>query len=281
METTEKFRALEQYLSGLLQEDVALAFSGGVDSALLLHMCRDAALRHGTRVHAFTVHSDMHPVADIGSARKTAEEAGVELTVLNVNELEEAGIKNNPPDRYYRCKYALFGKIRRAAAEMGIRTVLEGTNEDDLHAYRPGIRALKELSVISPLALFHITKEEVRKMAAGKGISVAGRPSSPCMATRFPYGTELSYDKMRRVDEAENWLRSRGFVNVRVRVHGEIARIETDASGLERMIGIRRSVVETLKGMGFPYVTLDLEGFRSGSMDIHLFENVRTEDAHV
>ena len=280
MGTVDRFQALEQYLSELLTEDVALAFSGGVDSSLLLYLCRDAARRHGTRVHAFTVHSDMHPVTDIGAARKTAGEAGVELTVLRVDELREAGIRNNPPDRCYRCKYTLFDKIRQEASRMGISIVLEGTNEDDRHVYRPGIRALEELSILSPLAHFHITKEEVRQMAAERGISVARRPSSPCMATRFPYGTELSYEKMQAVDEAEEWLRKQGFSNVRVRVHGDIARIEIDTEDLGRILQTRSEVVEKLKGKGFPYVTLDLEGFRSGSMDIHIIDEGRTDDAH-
>lgn len=281
METVDKFRALERYLAELLQEDVAVAFSGGVDSALLLHLCRDAARLHGTRVHAFVVHSDMHPVRDVEAARKLAGEAGVELTVLNVDELEEAGIRNNPPDRCYRCKRTLFGKIKREAAARGISNVLEGTQEDDLHVYRPGIRALQELSILSPLARFRITKEEVREWAAKKGVSVARRPSSPCMATRFPYGTELTYEKMRTVDAAEAWLRAQGLSQVRLRVHGDIARLETGVGDFGRILEIRPSAVDKLKGMGFPYVTLDLEGFRSGSMDIHLIKEGRTDDAYV
>ena len=270
METRDKYLALKDFLSDILREDVAVAFSGGVDSALLLHLCREAARQHGTRVHAFTVHSGMHPLADMGSARESAAAAGVEHTVLAVDELEEAGIRNNPPDRCYRCKYALFDRIRREAAARGISRVLEGTNEDDLHVYRPGIRALKELGIISPLARFHITKKEVREIAAGLGIDVARRPSSPCMATRFPYGTTLTYEAMHRVDEAESRLRSLVPGNVRVRVHGDIARVETDADCFERMMQMRQEVVEELKGLGFTYVTLDLEGFRSGSMDINL-----------
>ena len=270
METKNKYLALKAFLSELLKEDVAVAFSGGVDSALLLHLCRDAALQHGTRVHAFTVHSEMHPLADIDSARKSAVDAGVGHTVLAVDELEEAGIRNNPVDRCYRCKVTLFNRIRREAAAMGINQVIEGTNEDDLHVYRPGIKALNELGIISPLAHFHITKEEVREIAAVLGIKVAKRPSSPCMATRFPYGTALTYEYMRRVDEAETWLRSLGLGNVRVRVHGDIARVETDVDDFDRIMQMRSTVVDELKKKGFPYVTLDLEGFRSGSMDINL-----------
>lgn len=270
MDIKDKALALEGYLSGLLEEDVAIAFSGGVDSTLLLYLCHEASLRHGTKVHAYTVHSDMHPLGDIDHARRIAAEAGVEFSELSVDELAEAGIRNNPPDRCYLCKFALFSKIKDKASGQGIVHVVEGTNEDDLHVYRPGLRALKELGIISPLAKFNITKAEVRAMAAERGISVARRPSSPCMATRFPYGTALTYEKMRLVDEAETWLRAQGFSNVRVRVHGDIARIETDADNLERILQIRGAVIDVLKSKGFPYVTLDLEGFRSGSMDIHI-----------
>ena len=270
MDVKDKSLALKARLNELLKEDVAIAFSGGVDSTLLLSLCKEASLRHGTNVHAFTVHSDMHPLGDIGHARKIAAEAGVEFAELSVDELAEAGIRNNPPDRCYLCKRALFSKIKDKAALKGISHVIEGTNEDDLHVYRPGLRALKELGILSPLAELHITKAEVRAMAAERGLSVASRPSSPCMATRFPYGTALTYEQMRRVDEAETWLRSQSFANVRVRVHGDIARIETDAADLGRILQMRDAVVTELKGKGFPYVTLDLEGFRSGSMDIHI-----------
>ncbi len=273
MDDRGKFLELEAYLRDLLKEDVAIAFSGGVDSALLLRMCREAAASNGTRVFAYTVHSDMHPVADIDHARRQALAEGVEHTVVHVDELGEAGIADNPPDRCYRCKSTLFGKIRRSAEEKGVRHIIEGTNEDDLHVYRPGLKALGELSILSPLARFHITKVEVRAEAARRGLPVATRPSSPCMATRFPYGTRLSYDAMRRVDEAESWLRGQGFATVRVRVHGDIARIETDVECLPRLLAMRRDVIGKLKENGFKYITLDLEGFRSGSMDIDLKKN--------
>ncbi len=270
MDTKDRYHALEDYLKDLLKEDVAIAFSGGVDSTLLLHMCIEAAKKNGTHVYAYTVHSDMHPLADIGHAKRYAMDAGVIHTVLTVDELNEAGIRNNPTDRCYRCKYALFSKIKKTAAGLGIRNIIEGTNEDDLHVYRPGLKALSELSILSPLAHFHITKDEVRYLAGQKGISVAKRPSSPCMATRFPYGTLLTYDLMKKVDKAEASLREMGFTNVRVRVHGNIARIETDPDFMGPILQMRSALVSGLKEIGVDYVTLDLEGFRSGSMDINI-----------
>ena len=146
---------------------------------------------------------------------------------------------------------------------------MDCTNEDDLHVYRPGLRALAEFGVESPLARCGVTKEEVRALAAEYGISAAGRPSTPCMATRLPYGSLLSYELLDRIAAGEEWMR--GLLgertNIRLRVHGEIARIETDESGMELLLRERKNVVRKLQELGFPYITLDLEGFRSGSMD--------------
>ena len=179
-------------------------------------------------------------------------------------------------DRCYLCKKCLFRKLIAKAEELGARTVLDGTNADDLTVYRPGIRALRELGVISPLAELGITKAEVRQIAAEYGLSVSGRPSTPCMATRFPYGTELDYDMIRRVEEGEAWLRAQGFYNVRLRVHGGIARIEVDPESMTELVKIREELLKKMSGYGFDYVTLDLAGFRSGSMDIHI-EQARKE----
>lgn len=149
-----------------------------------------------------------------------------------------------------------------------MKTVLEGTNEDDLHVYRPGIRAVRELGVLSPLAEAGLTKQEVRRMAAEYGISVAARPSAPCLATRFPYGTALSLPELKRVEKGEAYLRSLGFRNVRLRVYGCLVRIEVDAEDLEGLLDRRLEAAAFLKELGYQYVTLDLEGFRSGSMDM-------------
>lgn len=291
---TEKGDALRKKLEQLASGHIALAFSGGVDSSLLLFMCCEAAKKTGKKVHAVTIHTRLHPVKDLETAARVAAEAGARVTtatgpaavaeagaaagaasvvehhVLYLDELEEAGIRFNPVDRCYLCKKCLFQKLIGKAEALGARTVLDGTNADDLKVYRPGIRALHELGVISPLAELGITKAEVRQLAAEYGLSVSGRPSTPCMATRFPYGTELDYDRIRLVDEGETWLRDQGFYNVRLRVHGRVARIEVDPESMPALIAMREKVLQKMAGCGFDYVTLDLSGFRSGSMDLHL-----------
>ena len=287
---TEKRDALRKKLEQLASGHIALAFSGGVDSSLLLFMCCEAAKKTGKKVHAVTIHTRLHPVKDLETAARVAAEAGARVTtaagpaavaeagaasvvehhVLCLDELEEAGIRFNPVDRCYLCKKCLFQKLIGKAEALGARTVLDGTNADDLKVYRPGIRALHELGVISPLAELGITKAEVRQLAAEYGLSVSGRPSTPCMATRFPYGTELDYDRIRLVDEGETWLRDQGFYNVRLRVHGRIARIEVDPESMPALVAMREKVLQKMAGCGFDYVTLDLAGFRSGSMDLHL-----------
>jgi len=186
---------------------------------------------------------------------------------LKIDELGEADIAENPVERCYRCKRYLFKKILKEADRLGVSRVIEGTNADDLHVYRPGIRAVRELGIISPLADIGITKEEVRLMAREYGISVAEKPSVPCLATRFPYGTHLTGEKLQKVEEGERFLKALGLYNVRLRVHGEIARIEVDRQDMPLLMGQKDLAVEYLKKLGYTYITLDLEGFRSGSMD--------------
>ena len=270
MKYREKKQKLIQYLSELVTDDTAIAFSGGVDSSLLLKICCDQAKKTGSKVYAITLHTMLHPAADLEIAARVAKEAGAIHLVLHIDELNEAGIRFNPVDRCYLCKKCLFQKLQEKAKEHGVRQILEGTNADDLQVYRPGIRAVRELGVLSPLAKYDFTKEEVRRLAEEYHISVANRPSTPCMATRFPYGTELSYDRIKDVESGEEWLREKGFYNVRLRVHDKIARIEVDQESMESLLSIREDVLQELSRYGYDYITLDLMGFRSGSMDIHL-----------
>lgn len=254
-------------------QDVMIAFSGGVDSSLLLKAACEAAKKTGKTVCAVTMQTRLHPVKEILEAQNICEAIGAVHMVIAVDELEEAGIIDNPPERCYLCKKHLFAKMRERASELGIDIILEGTNEDDLHVYRPGIRALRELQIISPLAEAGFTKEEVRRMAGEYGLKAALKPSVPCLATRFPYGTLLTYEKMEQVEKGEAYLKGLGLYNVRIRVHDTVARIEVDVDQFADLLAHKREVVNYLKELGYVYITLDLEGFRSGSMDMKLSEN--------
>ena len=256
----------------LASEDICLAFSGGVDSSLLLKVAADAAAETGKKVYAVTFDSRLHPSCDLRIARQVAGELGGIHQVMEVDELEQEEIRMNPVNRCYLCKRHLFMTLKKLAGEKGVRRILDGTNEDDMHVYRPGIRALKELGIISPLAELHITKEAVKGMASEYGISVASRPSTPCMATRLPYNTRIDYDVLDRIAQGEAYLRDVLPGNVRLRLHGGIARLEVDNEAFARLLDRRADVVRQLKGLGFTYVALDLEGFRSGSMDVGITE---------
>lgn len=272
----EKVENLKKEIASYVSDDVVIAFSGGVDSSLLLKTACDVSKAAGQgKVYGILLHTMLHPSGDVRKAREVAQEAGAEFLVLKLDELEAAGIENNPADRCYRCKKYLFGELRKKAEELGIRNILEGTNEDDLHVYRPGIRAVRELGIISPLADAGFSKEEVRRLAKEYGISVSDRPSTPCLATRFPYGSRLSYEDMRRVEKGEEHLKGLGFYNVRLRVHKDIVRIEVDSDDLESLMNFREEITAYLKDLGYTYVTLDLEGFRSGSMDVSIIPHLK------
>lgn len=260
-------RKLEEKLAELTREDVCLAFSGGVDSSLLLKILADEAVHTGKKVYAVTFDTRLHPSCDLEIASKVAKELGGIHEVISVDELEQEEIRNNPVNRCYLCKRRLFLGLQEFAGEKGIRYILDGTNEDDMHVYRPGIQALKELGIISPLADLHIAKAEVKALAAGYGISVASRPSTPCMATRLPYNTQIDYEVLGRIAEGEAYLRGLVSGNVRLRLHGEIVRIEVDLERIPLLLERQKQVAVRLKALGFLYITLDLEGFRSGSMD--------------
>lgn len=269
---------LEARMRKLAAGDICLAFSGGVDSSLLLKAAVDAAEETGKKVYAVTFDSRLHPACDLEIAGQVAKELGGIHQVIQIDELEQADIRMNPENRCYLCKRRLFSCLKEFAEERKITCILDGTNEDDLHVYRPGIQALGELGIISPLAELHITKAEVKALASMYGISVASRPSTPCMATRIPYGMELNYDILARIGEGEAFLRKMFSGNVRLRLHKNVARIELDPECLEQAVMKREQVISRLKELGFSYVTLDLEGFRSGSMD--LFAEKNTQDAH-
>lgn len=268
----EHHEKLKEILREYAENDVMVAFSGGVDSSLILKLTCEAARETGKNVYAVMLHTMLHPSGEVIEARKTAEEMGAIFLVLQVDELENAGIEENPVNRCYLCKKYLFQKLQEKAQELQVTEVLEGTNEDDMHVYRPGIAAVRELGIRSPLLEAGLTKREVRAMAGKYQMEVSTKPSTPCLATRFPYGTALTYEAMRRVEQGEEFLKTLGFYNVRLRVHGDIARIETDKEAFGRLLEQKEEIIAALKKLGYQYITIDLEGFRSGSMDDQISE---------
>lgn len=259
---------LEQMMADYAKEDICLAFSGGVDSSLLLKVAADAAGKTGKTVYAVTFDSRLHPSCDLEIAARVARELGGVHKVVSVNELEQEEIRFNPVNRCYLCKKKLIQSLKDYAGEKNIPYIMDGTNEDDLHVYRPGIKALRELGIISPLADLHITKAQVKELASWYGISVASRPSAACMATRLPYHTEIDYDVLSRIGKGEEFIRSLVKGNVRLRLHKDIVRIEVDQDAMGDLMKKSREIILYLKELGFTYITMDLEGFRSGSMDV-------------
>lgn len=267
---SEKRKQLLHIMQEYARQDVMVAFSGGADSSLLLQIACEQAKKYGTQVYAITIQTALHPVTEATEAKQAAEAMGAIHHIIKANELAEAGIENNPTDRCYRCKHYMFSKVKALAAELQVPTIMEGTNSDDLQQYRPGLLAIKELGLKSPLAEANFTKAQVRKMAAEYKLAAAEKPSAPCLATRFPYGTKLTYGEMQRVDAIENTLHTMGFYNVRARIHGDLVRLEVDAEAIPQLAARRQEIIRLVKAQGYAYVCADLEGFRSGSQDIHI-----------
>ncbi len=261
---------LEALLGEYTKKDIMVAFSGGVDSSLLLAIACAKARENKTKVYACTFRSVLQPAKEIAEAKEVAEKFGAVHQAITMERLTDAGIEKNPLNRCYLCKKYMFQKVTEAASEKGILLVTEGTNADDQNKYRPGRKALQELGVVSPLLLAGCTKQDVRKLAAQYGIQAASKPSSPCMATRFPYGTELTEEEIQKAEKVEAFLRESGFWNVRARIHGSLVRLEVDAGEIGKLVQKKDSLLPRIKALGYHYVTADLEGFRSGSLDVGL-----------
>ena len=263
----DKLNGLRRMLEGLRADGVCAAFSGGVDSALLLTVLSELHEQKPFPLLAVVFSTAFHTAEETASAMKLAESLGVPVELVKRDVLSDQVLRENPKDRCYHCKRNLFSEMKRIAAEHGIRNLVDGTNADDTKVYRPGRKALEELGVLSPLALCGFTKDEIRAAARELLVPVADKPSTPCLATRFPYGTLLTDDALRNVERGEAFLRELGMKVVRLRVHGNAARIETDPDGFELATAKRFEIAFGLREAGFPYAALDLEGFRSGSMD--------------
>ena len=245
---------------------VMVAFSGGVDSTFVLKVAHETI---GARVLALTTTSPTMPAQDRESALAMARQFGVRHLVIESNELEVPGYAANPINRCYLCKHNLFTVCEAKAAELGIEEIVDGLNLDDLHDYRPGIKAAFEKRVRHPLVEAELSKAEIRELSRATGLATWDRPASPCLSSRFPYGTEITPDGLSKVEAGEQLLHAIGFRIARVRYHGEIARLEVEQSEIARIFepAIRDRIDREFKKIGFRFVTVDLKGFRSGSLN--------------
>jgi uncharacterized protein len=265
---TVELEAKVTRLRGRLGElDSALvAFSGGVDSTFLLRVAHEVL---GTRCLALTTLSPTTPVEDANDAKQFAAAIGVAHVLVETNELDVPGYAENAPNRCFFCKDNLFTICADEAARRGIAVVIDGANLDDLTDHRPGLVAAAQQGVRHPLVEAELTKADIRTASRTLGLSTWDRPASPCLSSRFPYGTRITTERLTRVAAAEAFLRARGFHQLRVRFHDSVARIEVDADAMARFLDptLRDAVVAELRRLGFGYVTLDLQGFRSGSLN--------------
>ena len=264
MNIDEKYQKLQEYLKSL--GSVAIAFSGGVDSTFLLKTAHDVL---GSRVIAVTARSCSFPERELREARKFCEEQGITHVICDSEELNIEGFRKNPVNRCYLCKRELFEKIWAIAREKHLETVAEGSNTDDNGDYRPGLIAVAELNVKSPLREAELCKEEIRELSRRMGLSTWDKQSFACLSSRFVYGETIDEKKLGMVDQAEQLLLDLGFRQVRVRIHGMMARIEVLPEELPRIVekNFREQITEKFRELGFSYVTLDLEGYRTGSMN--------------
>jgi uncharacterized protein len=243
---------------------VVVAFSAGVDSTLLLYAARQAL---GDRVLAATGLSETYPDEEIAEARQLAEELGVRHVFVRTEELTDPRYTMNSHQRCFFCKNELYGKLRALADAEGFAAVADGTNADDLSDYRPGLRAARELGVVHPLAEVGLTKQEIRELSRIFGLRTWDKPALACLSSRFPYGTPITVGKLKQVAAAERALRELGFRAFRVRHHDTLARLELQPEDISRAIELRTQIVERLRAVGYEFVTLDLEGYRTGSFN--------------
>lgn len=262
-ELQHKQDILEAYLQGL--GSVMLAFSGGVDSTYLLHEARKVL---GDKAMAVTMKLASVPEREVSDAIDFCEKEGIRHKVVSMDQFGIEGFAENPENRCYLCKHFLFSNLKKLALEEGFDYVIDGTNMNDASQYRPGLKALSELEIKSPLRYAELYKADIRELSKEAGLSTWSKPSFACMATRFPYGQTITADKLSMVEKAEDYLFSKGFTQLRVRIHdGNMARIEVVPAEFLKLFGIHNEVLRVFKSLGFTYVTMDFEGYRMGSMD--------------
>ena len=266
-ETEKAFNSLKNYLSSL--ESAAVAYSGGVDSTLLLYT---ASIIPGLKLKAYTVRNAMIPEEEVTAAVNTAEQFGIDHQVIDIDILSFEKITSNTPERCYHCKTVILKETIKSAAAHGISVILEGTHSGDMNDYRPGLKAINELGVISPLRNSGFDKKRIYELSAYLNLPTSGKESYPCLATRIPYGTRIKLEDLKRAEQAEKIIASFGFRRIRARIHGDILRIEIDEKMIPDIASepVRQQVYSALREAGFTYVTLDLQGYRTGSMNLQI-----------
>ena len=270
MTLTQKQNKLEAHLKDL--ESVVVAFSGGVDSSLVLAMSLSSLGRKNTL--AVTAQSESLAERELVAAKKLAESLGAEHLILRTNEMDSPEYRANPINRCYHCKSELYAKLSAIARERNIAHIVNGINRDDLGDHRPGIVAAKEFGVVSPLAQADFNKNDIRELSRQIGLPNWEKPAMPCLSSRVPYGEPVSPEKLSMIERAEDLLLSLGFTELRVRHHGDIARIELKKNDMPRILqeSVAAVIQERFKQIGFKFVALDLEGFRSGRLNEGLTE---------
>ena len=261
----DSFNKLEQLKKDLKEMgSVAIGFSGGVDSSFLLKVATDAL---GENVLAITVNSILHPKRELSDAIQFVKQVNAHHIVIDVDVNEIGDIIENPENRCYFCKKHIFSKIKNVANREKISHVLDASNYDDLEDYRPGMKALDRLSVVSPLVDVKIGKNEIRELSKQMNLDTWDKPSFACLASRFPYGVKITKSRLEQIEKAESFLLSLGTKQFRVRYHDEVSRIEVPKNDFEIVLDNSSKIVKKFKEFGFKYVTLDIQGYRTGSLN--------------
>lgn len=262
MTLRDKERLLEKNIREY--SSILVSFSGGVDSSLLAEISRKLL---GDKSRCVLLDSPVVPRAELERAYQTARELGLELEIIQVPLMEHAEFRKNPENRCYRCKKISAGYLKQRAAELGLACIADGINITDTREYRPGLAAASEEGIVHPFIECGITKQDIRNIARDHGLTVWQKPSSACLASRLPYGEEITEKKLLKIENAEEYLTNLGFEQLRVRLHGDVARIEVPREDMRKILDIRPALAERFKSLGIVYITLDLEGYRTGSMD--------------